>query len=240
MYERRFFTNDLYALHYLFELIDLDKITTPVPKLHIFLYHRGSKRASTPALFIWGSKYGTKMVRHTVERMTSVEQKTLLDNWYRQFNDQLVNFLYRGVRIRAEAQDLAQEIYLRMLRVKNPELIAAPRAYLYRVAIHVLDEWRTKERKAKLHSSDTFEDMLVTDEATDSHKRDLTVDLKNALEKLAPIYSATLILHWHHGMSYSEIAKRLDVSERQVKRYIVKGYATLRVRLEPGLDSTHD
>ena len=172
--------------------------------------------------------------------MTRAEQQKLLDSWYQQFNDRLVDFLYRGVRIRADAQDLAQEVYLRMLRVKSPELIEAPRAYLYRVAIHVLDEWRTKERRAKLHSPDGLENLVAVTGLHDPGRRDLAVDLSNALLQLPATYSSALILHWHHGMTYAEIAEHLDVSERQVKRYIVKGYAALRSRLEPALDDKND
>ncbi len=173
--------------------------------------------------------------------MKEAEQHQLLDCWYRQFNDRLVDFLYRGVRIRADAQDLAQEIYLRMLRVKSPELIESPRAYLYRVAIHVLDEWRTKERRAKQHSSDGLEDIVASTGLYDNpRQRDLAVDLRSALHHLPASYSATLILHWHYGMTYAEVAEHLDVTERQVKRYVVKGYAALRSRLEPALDGAND
>tara|TARA_R110002096_G_scaffold373449_1_gene566957 strand:+ start:180 stop:704 length:525 start_codon:yes stop_codon:yes gene_type:complete len=169
------------------------------------------------------------------------EQLQLLDCWYRQFNDRLLDFLYRGVRIRADAQDLAQETYLRMLRVKSPELIDSPRAYLYRVAIHVLDEWRTKERRAKQHSSDGLEDIAASTGLYDSpEQRELAVDLRRALQYLPASYSATLVLRWHYGMTYAEVAAHLDVTERQVKRYIVKGYAALRIRLEPTLGRASD
>ncbi len=173
--------------------------------------------------------------------MDEAERQSLLDDWYRQFNVRLVDFLYRGVRIRADAQDLAQEIYLRMLRVKNPELIESPPAYLYRVAIHVLDEWRTRERRTKLHSSDGLEELIdPADAYSGSSLSDLKVDIRNALSQLPAIHSATLIMHWHHGMTYSEIADHLQVSERQVKRYVVKGYAALRCRLGSAWGFTHD
>ncbi len=173
--------------------------------------------------------------------LSESESHPLVDGWYREFNDQLVGFLRRGVRAQADVQDLAQEIYLRLLRAKNPELIEAPRAYLYRVAIHVLDEWRSKERRNSLHSSAALSQLAAESGLFDDpERRDVVVDLREALLDLPVHYSTTLILRWHHGMSYKEIAEHLDVTERMVKRYIVKGYAKLRTRLETKGDRQRD
>ena len=169
------------------------------------------------------------------------ESHPLVDGWYHEFNDRLIGFLSQGVHAPADVQDLAQEIYLRLLRAKNPELIEAPRAYLYRVAIHVLDEWRSKERRQNLHSSKGL-NRLVADSGVfdDPERRDVAVDLREALSELPTHYATTLILRWHHGMSYKEIAEHLNITERMVKRYIVKGYAKLRVRLDTDGDPQRD
>ena len=51
-----------------------------------------------------------------------------------------------GYRISdSEVQDLAQEVFLRLLRVSNPDLVRHPRAYMLRVAINVLQEWRRRD-----------------------------------------------------------------------------------------------
>ena len=122
---------------------------------------------------------------------------------------------------------------MRLLRAKNPELIESPRAYLYRIAIHVLDEWRSKERRARLHSNKGLDTLVAKSDAFDDpERRDVAVDLRQALATLPVRYGTTLVLRWHHGMSYKEIAAHLDVTERMVKRYIVKGYAKLRTHLD--------
>ena len=43
-------------------------------------------------------------------------------------------FFYRRLRTKADAADLVQEVYLRMLRVSDPEAIRNPEAYLFTVA----------------------------------------------------------------------------------------------------------
>ncbi|WP_395375175.1 RNA polymerase sigma factor [Marinicella sp. W31] len=160
------------------------------------------------------------------------KNNSLIENWYTKFDCQLTRFFGKAVSTQTDLQDLSQEVYLRMLRVKNPEQIHSPRAYLYRVAIHVLDEWRSSHREQYTHVSDDFE-RLVDD---DAQKKKTPADpqleaLKEALETLPEVYARTLVMKWHYGMTYEEIAEKLDISQRQVKRYIVKGYAELRVKL---------
>ena len=57
----------------------------------------------------------------------------------------LKRFLRRRLRNRADAPDLAQEVYLRLLRVERPEEIRSPEAYLLTVASHLLREHTVKQ-----------------------------------------------------------------------------------------------
>ena len=86
-----------------------------------------------------------------------------------------------------------------------------------------------------LHSPTGLEELIATSgEFDDPQRRSNDDELKKALLELPSAYSTVLILKWHYGMDYSEIAEHLNISERQVKRHIVKGYANLRVRLSSG------
>lgn len=157
---------------------------------------------------------------------------TLVGEYYGEFHHQLMRFLRHGVANDADVQDLAQEIYLRLLRVKNPELVVAPRAYVYRVAMHVLDEWRGRQRRERLHSSDALDSLETSESSDPPEELELLATVQEAIKQLPPTYSAAVILKWHYGMRYHDIAQHLGISERRVKRYIVKGYAQLRVQLK--------
>ena len=171
--------------------------------------------------------------------MSKAKQSQVIRRWYGQYHDQLIAFLRRGIHRPADVQDLAQEVFLRLLRVDNPELVRNPKGYLFRVAVHVLDEWRSKERRAQLHDSQGLEQLASNLGAqTDGVRYRLVAEIRRALRTLPASYSAVLILRWHHGMTYTQIAQELDISQRMVKRYIAKGYAELRLRLEPGEGSS--
>lgn len=204
----------------------------------VFLYLQGSNPTASTA---YTYDEGKRLPATHGRGLKDTEQHPLIDEWYHTFNDRLVGFLSQAVRAPADVQDLAQEIYLRLLRAKNPELIEAPRAYLYRIAIHVLDEWRTKEKRAMLHSSEGLSQLVGSiGTPDDPNHRDMVVDLQKALSALPANFATTLLLRWHHGMGYREIAEHLEVTERMVKRYMVKGYAELRVRLGPETDRLSD
>src|ERR1700684_2870056 len=56
-------------------------------------------------------------------------------------------FFYRRLRTKADAADLVQEVYLRMLRVGDPEAIRNPEAYLFTVAANLLKENAVADRR---------------------------------------------------------------------------------------------
>jgi hypothetical protein len=62
----------------------------------------------------------------------------------------LQSFFYRRIRTKSDAPDLAQEVYVRMLRVSDTDAIRNPQLYLYTVASNlvkehaVLDRWQTR------------------------------------------------------------------------------------------------
>lgn len=60
--------------------------------------------------------------------------------------EDLVRFLARRVRAGVDARDLAQEAYVRLLRLDRKDLIREPLAYVYRVASNLLHEFELKRR----------------------------------------------------------------------------------------------
>ena len=167
--------------------------------------------------------------------MKKNEKIKLVNNWHERFNQQLMGFIGKSIKQKDDLYDISQEVYLRMLRVKNPEMIKYPKAYLFKVAIHVLDEWRNHNLNQFAHVETN--DFNKINEAN-KYKIELkeisssSIDLNNALSSIPSIYSTTIIMKWHYGKSYIEISRDLEISQRQVKRYIVKGYAALRIKLD--------
>ena len=67
-------------------------------------------------------------------------KKTLVERLFADHGSSLQAFLYKRVRRRPDAADLAQEVYLRMLRVPDMDHVRNPEAYLYAVASNLAKE----------------------------------------------------------------------------------------------------
>lgn len=152
--------------------------------------------------------------------------------WFAEFEPVIRRAL--GTRIKGSwnIDDLAQEVYLRLLRIRQPELVANPQAYLYRIAINVAEEWRQRSAQAFDHSSDGLSDLesaeAVGDGAEQAEREDR---VRSSLAELPSASQTALILHTRDGMTYGEIAAHMGITQRAVKRYIANGYAGLRERL---------
>ena len=151
--------------------------------------------------------------------------------WMRRWNSGLTRFLERKVPT-PDAQDLAQEVYLRLLRSEQLDSIAEPQAYLYRMASNVAAEWRLRACRRKPHSAEELDALMelaspetLVDEALS------TARIDNALRELAPMVRAVMFLKLHDGMTHEEIARHLAITSRMVRRYLTTGYAQLRQRL---------
>ena len=152
--------------------------------------------------------------------------------WFEEFHDRLLRFLTSRVYAESDAQDLAQEVFLRVLRIPDPDLVEHPRAYLYRIAANVVDDWRGARGRMEVRPPEAFEAAVDDSEAADElieSERARAVD--GALRRLPPTYRAVLVLHTQHGLSCKAIAGHLGITERMVKRYVVKGYARMRDEL---------
>src|ERR1700758_3211293 len=77
----------------------------------------------------------------------SETKKALVERLFAQHSGALRAYLYRRVRHRPDAAELAQEVYLRMLRVNDTDAIRNPEAYLYTVASNLAKEHRVLNRR---------------------------------------------------------------------------------------------
>jgi RNA polymerase sigma factor (sigma-70 family) len=153
-------------------------------------------------------------------------------DWMRRWNSGLTRFLERRVGTRVDAQDLAQEVYLRLLRTEQLDLVLEPQAYLYRVASNVAAEWRVRACHARPHSAEELEALveLTTPESLIDDALD-RARFETALRAMSPMLRAVVFLKLRDGMTHEQIARHLGITGRMVRRFLAAGYAELRRRL---------
>jgi RNA polymerase sigma factor (sigma-70 family) len=96
--------------------------------------------------------------------MTTQDWLRQIAAWVDEWHADLIKFLERRTATPADAQDLAQEVYLRLLRVERTDLVRQPRSYLLRIAANVLDDWRLKAQQARPHGSAALETLESPDD----------------------------------------------------------------------------
>ena len=152
---------------------------------------------------------------------------------FEQYHAGLQRFLMRRLRSAQNAQDLAQETYLRLLRLESGELVRKPQAYLYRIAANLVYEFKLRERKEPV----TFDSEVVehaaehpTELPANEASERVSVDqqLEGVLMQLPPLYRAIFLLRKRDGQSYPEIARTLGISVHTVKKYLARAVAQCR------------
>jgi RNA polymerase sigma factor (sigma-70 family) len=145
-------------------------------------------------------------------------------------------FFYRRLRTKADAADLVQEVYFRMLRVSDPEAIRNPEAYLFTVAANLLKENALADRRqAQEVAVEAAEPTTALtcvpgfEAVLDAGQR--VARLREVLEELPLRCSTAVVLQYRDGLSHQDIAAEMEVSPRMVKRYLAQALSHCRRRM---------
>jgi RNA polymerase sigma-70 factor (ECF subfamily) len=153
----------------------------------------------------------------------------------------VIHFLYRMVQNQAIAEELAQEVFLRVYRSRESyEPTAKFTTWLFRIATHLalnsLRDGRNQRLEERLDddSSDTpvrqVSDQRPSVEQTMVQQARLD-EVRRAVAMLPEKQRAAVLMHKYREMEYSQIAKVLNCSESAVKSLLFRAYETLRARL---------
>jgi RNA polymerase sigma-70 factor (ECF subfamily) len=158
----------------------------------------------------------------------------------------LVNFLYRMVRDTATAEDLAQEVFLRVYRARKQYSPSAKfTTWLFRIATNLaLNSVRDNRHRQKDVSIDAAsspdEDaapmqLRAPEMRIDEHmiERDRADYIRKVISELPEKQRVAVLLHKYEEMDYAEIARILECSESALKSLLFRAYETLRVQLAP-------
>ena len=155
---------------------------------------------------------------------------------FRTYRRQLHRFLMRRLRRPQYVDDLAQEVYERLLRIADEKAVEKPLAYLYGVARHVLADYRIAEEDERAcWDHDELDDealydcprCILPDDLGD--RLNLQQQIDHAIAQLPATHAAVLLAHKRDGYSYTETAEKLGLSEFTVEKYLVQAKSRLRI-----------
>jgi RNA polymerase sigma-70 factor (ECF subfamily) len=198
--------------------------------------------------------YGTAGVRYNVGAMTRSDVQLMLDVkagddasfnlLLQKYRTPLINFLYRMVRDSATAEDLAQEVFLRVYRARKQYSPSAKfTTWLFRIATNLaLNSVRDNRHRqmdvsidAPVEEDEAPVQLPAREMRIDEHmiERDRAEFIRQAISSLPEKQRVAVLLHKYEEMDYAEIAKILECSESALKSLLFRAYETLRVQLAP-------
>jgi RNA polymerase sigma-70 factor (ECF subfamily) len=150
-------------------------------------------------------------------------------------------YLYRMTQNQAVAEELGQEVFLRVFRSRQSyEVTAKFTTWLFRIATHLALNWVRDSRGERTHES--LDDTTADGPAREVRDSQLTVEqqllagvkvqeIRRAIEALPPKQRAAVLMHKYQELDYQQIARALECSESALKSILFRAYQTLRARL---------
>ena len=153
----------------------------------------------------------------------------------------VIHFLYRMVQNQGVAEELAQEVFLRVYKSRgNYEPTAKFTTWLFRIASHLaLNSIRDSKNERHQDSIDESNDEGLSVQVRDNrltteqemlHQARMA-EIRKAIHLLPEKQRAAVLMHKYQEMEYSQIANALECSESAVKSLLFRAYETLRTRL---------
>jgi RNA polymerase sigma factor (sigma-70 family) len=143
---------------------------------------------------------------------------------FQDHREALTQFLAYKIRCPETAQDLCQETYLRLLRdnaVTHDENLSG---FLFRVADCLAINYMKWQRQAKNNAIPLHDELICPKHLPDeiTALRQQCEVLLDAINSLPQKYRHVFLLRKIDELTYTEIALRLDISEKTVQRYLVE------------------
>jgi RNA polymerase sigma-70 factor (ECF subfamily) len=158
------------------------------------------------------------------------------DDLVRQHSARVYRLAYRLTGNMHDAEDLTQEVFVRVFRSLPSYTPGTFEGWLHRITTNLfLDMARRRQRIRFEGLGDQAVGLLRDGEPTPAQvfdARHLDTDVQQALEALAPEYRAAVVLCDIEGLSYEEIAATLGVKLGTVRSRIHRGRAQLRTALD--------
>jgi RNA polymerase sigma-70 factor (ECF subfamily) len=193
---------------------------------------------------------------HTASEFSQMDDATIMlelragnmagfDYLIQKYRKPIVHFMYRMVRNQAVAEELAQEVFLRVYRSRETYRAEARfSTWLYRIATN-LGVNHARDTRHERAASTVYLDEVDSETGTTPDLADATPGAETNMlrrERLEAIRQHVLalperqrmavLMHKYEGMDYKQIGDVLKLSESATKSLLFRAYQTLRGKLK--------
>ena len=170
----------------------------------------------------------------TGDRSGPGDHEAHITRLFEEHNQNLLRFVTARLHSPQEAKEIAQEAYVRLLKLDEPNTVSYMRAYLFRIAANlVVDRLKQRERRSELRNLAFFD----TENSTPPPEIELNAQdqlriIETAIAELPPKCRKAFLLHKIHSMPIDQTAEEMNLSIRMVRIYIARAIAYCKDRID--------
>lgn len=179
--------------------------------------------------------FDSRETRLTSKEPATEDRSSAVARLFREHNRMLVGFLFARLKNVQEAKEVAQEAYVKVLRLEEkPGAASFMRSYLFRVAENLaIDRLRQRQSRSRLDQLDVF-DEIFEDSGTERAvlaEQELAL-IESAMAELPEKYRQAFQLVKFEERDFPEAAALMEISERMVRKYVTGTLIYIRLRRE--------
>ena len=151
---------------------------------------------------------------------------------FREHNQSLLRFLSGRLPSEQDAREVAQEAYVKLLQLDKPEGVSFLKAFLFKTAANLAIDRARRKRTVAERAHYFFElELQSSPESTLSEAQDLALTIE-ALAELPERCRTAFLLNRLDGLTSTEIARHLGITDRAVRNYLVRALLHLRIKFQ--------
>jgi len=160
-------------------------------------------------------------------------KEQLVERLFREHNEALIRFLLARLHSYQDAREVAQEAYVRLLSLDRPGAASYLRALLFKTAANLATD---RQRRSEVRGRPT--DLPLFQEMAEARTPEREIAGEQAVRRLERLIAAmpakcrrAFVLHQFDGRDFGSIAKEMHISERMVRKYVVRALLHCRSQL---------
>lgn len=153
------------------------------------------------------------------------EFKLLFDNNFEQLRD-YVYFMCGNIE---QAEDVAQEAFMKLWEKRTEIKKETVISYLFRIAHNIfINQTRHAKVSFNFQNQNNFQEIDNSSPEYELEFKEFDIQLQNALARLPEKIRVTFLMNRIDGLKYKEIAERMDVSIKTIEKRIQKAVSLLK------------
>lgn len=152
---------------------------------------------------------------------------------FEEHNRKLIRFLLARLQNEQDAVEIAQEAYVQLLQLETPGSVGFLQAYLFRIARNLaVDRVRRRQVRAGHASTVAAEELFEIDLEERYLAGEQLLVFRQAVEELPEKCRVAFVMSKFDELTTEEIAERLAISARMVRKHLVHAMVYCRLRID--------